>query len=100
MAKLFPEDVEFIKKAEQFLNELKKKKRLTIIHEDKLVHSLVGLLGILQRIKRHEKLERLIEEMISFGELNNFSVEGPKIYFQKLKEKRRTTPASRSSLIF
>ena len=64
-----------------------KKKRLTIIHEEKLVHSLVGLLGILQRIKRHEKLERLIEEMISFGELNNFSVEGSKIYFQKLKEK-------------
>jgi|GEM_PF-3327465 len=90
MAKLFPEDVEFIKEAENLLIDLKKKKRLTIIHEDKLIHSLVGLLGILQRIKKHRKLKRLIEEMISFGELNNFSVEGPKIYFQKLKEKQRT----------
>ncbi|RLE44505.1 hypothetical protein DRJ19_00160 [Candidatus Woesearchaeota archaeon] len=91
MAKLFYEDVEFIRNAEQLLDELKKKKRLTIVHEDKFIHVLVGLLGILQRIKRHRRLERLIDEMISFGELNGFSVEGPKIFFQKLKERRRIT---------
>ncbi|RLE44808.1 hypothetical protein DRJ16_01320 [Candidatus Woesearchaeota archaeon] len=91
MAKLFYEDVEFIRNAEQLLDELKKKKRLTIVHEDKFIHVLVGLLGILQRIKRHRRLERLIDEMISFGELNSFSVEGPKIFFQKLKERRRIT---------
>ncbi|MBW2979712.1 hypothetical protein DRZ77_02985 [Candidatus Woesearchaeota archaeon] len=91
MAKMFHEDIEFIRNAEQFLNELKKKKRLTIVHEDKLIHALVGLLGILQRIKKHRQLERLIDEMISFGELNGFSVEGPKIFFQKLKERQRIT---------
>ena len=68
---------------------LKKKKRLIVQDEDKLIINITALLG-LYRLGYDEELRRLISEMISFGEKNLWAMQGSRYLFDKLNKIYRT----------
>ena len=77
---------EEIEKLKKDFSNLKKIKRLTSMHEDKLVTDVTALLGM-YRLGYDDDLRILISEMIDFGEKNLWAMQGSRYLFDKLNKK-------------
>ena len=84
---LFQKEVkEEIEKLRKDFLSLKKLKRLTTNHEDRLITDITGLLG-LYLLGYDKELRILISQMISFGESKLWAMGGSKYQFSKLNKK-------------
>ena len=84
---LFTKEVkEEIRKLRKDFLSLKKLKRLTTNHEDKLIIDITGLIG-LYNIGYDEEIRQLISQMISFGESKLWAMQGSLYQFNKLNKK-------------
>ena len=83
---MLAEQKEIVDKLKKDFSNLKKKKKLSSLHEDKLITDITGLIGIYNTVY-DEKLAELIEKMISFGEKQLWAMQGSMYLFDKITKK-------------
>ncbi len=76
---------EVIRKISEEFEKLKKRKRYGVISEQRLIRDITGLTA-LYRLKKEKDLEKLIQNMILFGERKDWAMQGCREAFEFAKE--------------